>query len=475
MGIRVQPLEIEIPEDDPFKNDLLGRKEPAEVLTHLVGSIEGPCALAVDAPWGAGKTTFIKLWSQYLRNEGFPVVEFNAWENDYSGAPFVVLSSELTQGLRKHADNTLSAKIEDIERVAKTVLQWIVPGIQIATTGIPMGQTFVSYAEMLLTNYDKAQESVGKFRQKLQEMADALSKSKGGRPLIVMIDELDRCRPSYAVELLEIAKHLFAVDHIVFVLAINRSELTHSIKALYGNDFDAMDYLRRFFDIDFRLSEPDRNAFINGLLDSIQLNNYFKRTKDDRAQHYARNIRDLLKGFFGTSELSLRRVAQAIHRLGLVFASLQQDQQSSVIAVVALILRTINEALYHQFINGDASDLDVVKNAFNSPERKALQETNTGCLFEAIIIAAAKEISRQHGGELSSSKTPMPLLQKYNDTNEIRATENMSSDPEQKRWNKVVRIADTLLESTFQDDIGFMYSVNRIELLSASFNDSLPK
>ncbi len=95
------------------------------------------------------------------------------------------------------------------------------------------------------------------------------------RPLIVMIDELDRCRPSYAIELLEVAKHLFSVDHIVFVLAVNRSELAHSIRALYGSDFDAEGYLRRFFDVDFRLPEPDRKSFIDAMMDTQQIKKHF--------------------------------------------------------------------------------------------------------------------------------------------------------------------------------------------------------
>ena len=77
MGIRVRPEDIEIPESDPFKNDLLNRKEPAKILTQLIGGIDGPCVLAIDAAWGAGKTTFLKMWSQYLRNERFPVAEFD--------------------------------------------------------------------------------------------------------------------------------------------------------------------------------------------------------------------------------------------------------------------------------------------------------------------------------------------------------------------------------------------------------------
>ena len=119
MGIRIQPQEIEIPEDDPFKNDLLDRKEPVEILTHLVGSIEGPCVLAVDAAWGTGKTTFLRIWAQYLRNHGFPVIEFNAWETDFTGDPFVALSFELTDGLREYTDDPLPEKITATQERSK--------------------------------------------------------------------------------------------------------------------------------------------------------------------------------------------------------------------------------------------------------------------------------------------------------------------------------------------------------------------
>ena len=99
MSIRIQPPEIPIPDDDPFANDLLDRKKQVDILTRVVQTIEGPCAIAVDAPWGAGKTTFLKMWAQQLRRQGFPIVEFNAWETDYSGDPFVALASEITKNI----------------------------------------------------------------------------------------------------------------------------------------------------------------------------------------------------------------------------------------------------------------------------------------------------------------------------------------------------------------------------------------
>lgn len=282
MGIRIQPREIDVPKNDPFKNDLLGRKKPVEVLTHLVGSLEGPCVLAVDAAWGNGKTTFLNMWARYLRNKDFPVVTFNAWETDFSGDPFLAVSRELRDGFQEYTDESID---KEIEETTKGVLRWTVPTLirlgaaTIPVVGTEMGEALVSYAEGKWSEYQKGQESVTNFRAALQKMATDVATRKGGKPLIVMIDELDRCRPSYAVELLEVAKHLFTVDHIVFVLAVNRSELGHSIQALYGEDFNAPEYLRRFFDVDFRLPEPDRAALINQMLVSTKIDDYFKRTE----------------------------------------------------------------------------------------------------------------------------------------------------------------------------------------------------
>ena len=478
MGIRIQPREIEVPEDDPFKNDLLGRKEPVEVLTHLVGSLEGPCVLSVDAAWGNGKTTFLKIWFQYLRNQGFPIIKFNAWETDFSGDPFVALSTELTEGLQEYADKPMAKMVDDTKERAKEVLRRAAPGvIRLATVGIldispllekEVGQALASYAEKRLSAYQQAQESVKQFRDTLQDMASAVSTSKDGRSLIVMIDELDRCRPSYAVELLEVAKHLFAVDHIIFVLAVNRGELAHSIKALYGDGFDAQGYLGRFFDVDFRLPEPEREAFINQMLATIRIDDYFERTKDQAARQCVQTVQSLLQGFFYAPDLSLRRIAQAIHRLGLVFASLRSDQLSfALTAVVLLILRTIDSDLYHKFVSGDATDLEVVDKVFNRPGTETLQQKHEGWLFEATIICGAQEEVLRRSESMNS-----PLLERYKALVNSEASDNAIHDPNRRRANEVNNLVQRISKGIdWGDPIGFRHSIQRIELLSPSLID----
>lgn len=476
MKIRIQPSEIEVPENDPFKYDQLGRKDAAEILTHLVGSIEGPCVLSIEARWGTGKTTFLKMWSQYLRQDkqGFPVVEFNAWETDFSGNPFQALSLELTSRLEEYTDDPALIEImaEFKKTIGKIFKQTFLYSIKALTSGIVdlKEEDLIGYAEKRLSEYKKEQEAVQSFRKALEDIAEDLSKkSEKNRPLVIVIDELDRCRPPYAVELLEIAKHLFAVDNVVFVLAINRLELENSIKVLYGNDFDSKGYLRRFFDIDFRLPDPERKAFIQTRLEKIKLSEYFDRTHDTQSKSELEIVEDMFLSFFSSSEVSLRNVLQALHRLGLVFASLRSDQKSFArSAVVALILRTINPELYHNLVLGEVSDKEVVDSVYDQLGTANLT-TSGRVLFEAVIILGPKEETILRGrldGEIGS-----PLLNHYKEQlAQIEKSGNISEDPVLYLIKDIIRYVDIMRQDIFgirQLELGWRHSVKRLELVTS--------
>lgn len=464
MGFRIQPLEIDVPKEDPFRNDLLERKEPAEILTHLVGSIEGPCVIAVDAAWGTGKTTFLRLWARHLFQEGFSVVEFNAWETDFSADPFLALSTELTENLDASKSPEMGKRIEHTKELAREVVRASLPGVVSLVTSGVVDLKAVLETRDGMSEYQKARKVLNDFRESLQEMAKALAESNHRRPLVVVIDELDRCRPSYAVELLEAAKHLFAVDGVVFVLALNRAELAHSIKTIYGSEFDAVGYLRRFIDVDFRLPDPDRATFIDRALDAVRISDYFERTEDQDAKREGEEVvRDWLKRFFDFPDLSLRSVSKAIHHLGLVLASLHSNQRSfALTAAAALIVRTVDPDLYHAFRRGNVADAEVVDRIFNpTPELRKVQQENAGCVFEALIILAAKEISGDGEESIDS-----PLLRRY----QQQVQEESSDSKARKHAQDVLKRFEISDSGTavlkYPGAFGFKHSVQRLELLS---------
>ena len=180
---------------------------------------------------------------------------------------------------------------------------------------------------------------------------------------------------------LETAKHLFAVDRVVFVLAVNRTELQHAVKALYGNEFKADGYLRRFIDLDVHLPEPNLDNFMDELFASMGLkDNYW--------------FEKLLKTFFSASSPPLRDIAQTVHRLGLVFNSLPDSKNSVArMAAVALILRTLDEELYHRFAKIDISDLELVNEIFNSSSSIThWRWTEEGVMFQTGICRAYRQL-----------------------------------------------------------------------------------
>ncbi len=476
MGIRIQPRELQVSDDSPFEKDLLSRNDAIEVLSHIIQNIEGPCVIALDAPWGTGKSTFLEMWKKYLGNRGFPVVKFNAWETDFAEDPFIALTAELTDGIQEHMPrrkkvivNRLRAQAERIllttsSNVIKNVTQGIVDPAAI----IAKSETN-SESKSRIANYRDLKAYFSEFRQSLQDAANALRPTRDTPPLVVIVDELDRCRPSYAVELLEVAKHLFSVDEIIFVLAINRSELSHSVRVVYGSRFDAESYLRRFFDIDFLLPDPDRQDFITAMIDEVGISSYFERTADRRASFERDSIQDYLVKYFNTSDLSLRSIAQSIHHFGLVYASLASDQRSFItMATVALILRTMNIDLYRRFVEHRASDKDVVDYLIENRKPNRFVVDRSDAQFEALLIAAGQEDNNWAFKEFDAS----PLLIHYKALIAASPSQDDSRDPVVGYARAVVELATRFLTShRHEPTFGFRHATQRIELISRGLLD----
>lgn len=97
--MKLKPKNLHIPPDNPFAEDKLSRSPGADILTQLVSTIREPFVLAIDSPWGTGKTTFLKMWMALLKTKGFPSLSFNAWDSDFTGDPLVSFIGEMRTSL----------------------------------------------------------------------------------------------------------------------------------------------------------------------------------------------------------------------------------------------------------------------------------------------------------------------------------------------------------------------------------------
>lgn len=82
--------------EQAFASDLLNRKELAVKLTGYLDRLRAGAVLAIDAPWGEGKTWFGRNWEQYLKDEDHKVVFIDAFEQDYVEDPFLLLAAEIS-------------------------------------------------------------------------------------------------------------------------------------------------------------------------------------------------------------------------------------------------------------------------------------------------------------------------------------------------------------------------------------------
>lgn len=294
-----------------WDGDLLERKNIVDYLTnYLVGRYETRVAgeqgfvLAINADWGFGKTFLIKNWVCELQQSNYAAVYFDAWQNDFTSEPLVAFIAEIDESLKPAFKNIPTAKKLLSDTVSKAKQLWKPTGKAAAEILLKrmVGITFQEAAELferksaessgrndklgeeILASVTKAYEStledhlnkkrtILAFREKLSLLIQSLEKSgKIKLPIFFFVDELDRCRPNYAIELLEGIKHLFGVSGIYFVIGTNLTQLGESTKAIYGAGFQGNRYLKRFFDLEYSLPPPeDGPAFAQSLFNACTL------------------------------------------------------------------------------------------------------------------------------------------------------------------------------------------------------------
>ena len=336
MQLPIQASPVEVPCCDPFRNDLLGREQHASKLTKLLKSVQTPCVVAIDAAWGDGKTTLINMWARQLKNEHFRVINYNAWETDFTDDPFLALSEEIVEQLSDYKDTALS--LAALRRTASTLMKEMMPSavsFALSMSPIPfVGLTGPAIQKLLghwldnrQSSYSGQKTALKDFRQKLESVA-SISSAGESLPLVIFIDELDRCRPNYAVQLLEVIKHVCSVPGIVFVLAINREQLALAVQGMYGESYDGSQYLERFFDMVWSLPHQ-RDLYVGERLKKLGIfqsadshNESLQVTREPLPDpvHWPLNVymASIFDAFLPTPPFSTRRIEQTLLHFNLV-------------------------------------------------------------------------------------------------------------------------------------------------------------
>lgn len=351
-----------------IKENVLDRNADLNSFCQLLSHSNSMNSIALDGRWGSGKTFFVKQCAllinaknslsnidkdiaesilkvakqsnsfEGLTDNKLLAVYFDAWENDSNEDPVLALIYRIVQQLDLKTDGF------DLNHLAH-----ILGTIGDAITGRPITTVFECLNEKNILDeirkHEDLETTIKKFfKEVLFEKAEQL---------IIFVDELDRCRPSYAVQLLERVEHYFINDRITFVFSVNLEQLQHTIKNFYGNDFDACRYLDRFFEL--RVSLPQ-----------INMEQYYRSLK----LFDSNRIIDILKHIQKTYNLSLRelcKINDIVHELCLKnnYTGIQ-DFMFKYIVTLCLTLKITDISLHDDFINGknDQPLLDLYDNDF---------------------------------------------------------------------------------------------------------------
>ena len=268
---------------DEFK-----RKPIAENIIRLLTSPIDLSPMVIDGGWGTGKTEFcqklIRLMQEQYSN--YQPVYIDAFRSDHSGEPLLALLAEIikactpedtgeqpseqrkniTKKVAKAAGfvmktvakaavgHVLKQNTDDLAEELQQIMNDGQDADSLAETVTDAAATIASHTidatvEALLKEQIEAEKNLETLKACLKELA-------AEKPIILFIDELDRCRPDYAVDMLEVIKHVFDVENVKVVLVTNTKQLRAAINHRYGMEVDAQKYLDKFLKYSFAL--PDK-------------------------------------------------------------------------------------------------------------------------------------------------------------------------------------------------------------------------
>ena len=231
-------------------HDQLDRDRRALAFCEALVAAADASLILVNGEWGAGKTFFLDRCAEILRSANHPkphVVEFNAWRQSHLKDPLLDMTNCMTVRLDAKTRRSLRTVAR---RVARNMALSVNDAIARKTWGL------VDFRHALprkKSRWEVAEQKLAEFGQRLQREAQR-------QKIILLIDELDRCEPTYALAVVETAHHLFRVPNVHIVIAVNQGALEHSVRSTYGPDYDVERYLRRFVDSTHQLPDPPTNV-----------------------------------------------------------------------------------------------------------------------------------------------------------------------------------------------------------------------
>ena len=471
-------VEPTINKDNPFENCKLDRQRYAHILTKVICQNNG-CVFSIDGEWGSGKTTFVRMWKQSLMNEGFNVLYFNVWEHDFISDPIIGMVSQFRamNGIEK-VKASFAGFTAAAGKVASGMIPSLVKGLLKNYVSKDAVEVIESAAESISHSFDKIIDEYAEQCQSMEEFRKALenlveSSTQEGKPLVFIIDELDRCNPHFAVKVLERIKHLFNVPNIVFVLSIDKRQLLHSICGYYGSErLNAEEYLKRFIDIEYRLPDPDVDKFTNYLYDIYEFDSFF--ASEARKEYFQRDKEKeefliMAKIIFENMHLNLRQMEKIFGHIRLALQTFGENQQVSPDTFLMIMYFRANESdFYRQIKNKELTAQEMLSQIENVlPNSILIENENNKYTAFGYAVWGVAQLMVSYCLDMSGRQSE-PLLKKINTNNTSNDTFKLLITPRIIPVSEFQRAIEWYSNHMFGNEkvVPLCYQIQHIELLS---------
>lgn len=356
--IRLKPKPLVIGDHEGFENtDLFGLKEYGERLANMVCNVEDPLVTILDGPWGSGKTIFAKQWAGLMRQRGARVIYFDAFANDHYEDALTPLAAQILSVLSKEKERSKKEKLKAATlEVGKYLLPIVAnPLIRSGTGGLVSYNDFSSIIgkifEARLDAADEEKVIFEKFRTALREVSEI----PGKQPLVFIVDELDRCRPTFAINLIERVKHLFSVPGVQFLLVAHLPQLEEAIRHCYGLGLGerARIYLEKFYDVKMMIPGDRFNSHIGKYIQHLWKEFEIDRLIDPEGWIFSR-FGDIarIKG------ISFRTIEKILANIALTYSVIPLSPYASDGFLIEglCVIRHLNPELYSRILSGSTAE-----------------------------------------------------------------------------------------------------------------------
>lgn len=362
---------------------IFGRGRLAQSLNNIFSNTNGGFVLAIDAGWGEGKTSFIYQLIHDLKSTKHLIpIYYDAFANDFSSDTFLSIGATIAYEVEKHFEaagksSTTGKQIDHLKSVTKsTAVELVKLGTNLGLRALTAGIVQSSDLEKLTANAFNAL-TFGTLELDLNEKFKAYQNAKtniecyikalesvciNNEKVVFFIDELDRCRPNFAVEVLEKVKHLFPAKNVIFVISYNKSQLSKIISRVYGVEpEDSLKYLEKFVHIEAKLPSIDSEQSFNSyehLFDCFM--NEFEISADFDDDKLS-NLKEMFVSLCGSSRLNMnsREIERAFSYISFCSAALPKRKVVELFEyfLPAAMIKVKNSKLFFQLIDGKFNSL----------------------------------------------------------------------------------------------------------------------